>query len=73
MSLHALPYESYRLLQMGVFYVLAAFALAGVRARLQTPLAVAREDIQTFNLRSAALSTEMVSQSEEEPDVHRWV
>ncbi len=43
MSLHYFPNESLRLLEMSFLYVLSAFALAGVRARLQAPFVVSEE------------------------------
>ncbi len=46
-SPQTVPDESYRLLQLGVLYVLAAFALAGVRARLLTPVAIDPQEATT--------------------------
>ena len=61
MSLHTVPYESFRLFQMGMFYLLTAFALAGVRARLLTPVAVTLQNPERSQSPSVVPLAEMVT------------
>ena len=63
MSLHNFPNESLRLLETSFLYVLSAFALDGVRARLQAPFVVADENSTNVPIGFPAPAAEVTGQA----------